>query len=185
MAYSFLSSLPYFSQTEDRRGLVSHGPRDRNRHVLADSRSHSIDSLWKLHHKATAIDTHFDARIEPDTSRAAWSEVRDNVERGTSQYNLQQDLRLISVLETQARQAFLDTLTTDIINPLTALKVNDELLTGLDILDSNLSKRKRKTAHESGSKKISRILPRPMTIMLRTPFPSSSGRTSRNAKISR
>jgi len=51
--------------------------------VLADSRSHSIDSLWKLHHKATAIDNYYDARIEPDTSRAAWNEVRDNVERGT------------------------------------------------------------------------------------------------------
>lgn len=183
MTYSFLSSLPYFSQTEDRRGLVSRGPRDR--HVLADSRSHSIDSLYKLHHKTTAIDTYFDARIEPDTSRAAWSEVRDNVERGTSQHNLQQDLRFISVLETQVRQAFLNTLTIDIINPLTALKVNDKLLAGLDILDSNLSKRKHKTAHESGSKKISRTPPRPMTTMLRTPSPSSSGRTSRNAKISR
>jgi hypothetical protein len=153
--------------------------------VLADSRSHSIDSLWKLHHKATSIDTYFDARIEPDTSRAAWSDVRDNVERGTSHHNLQQDPKLISDLETQARQAFLNTLTVDIINPLTALKVNDAFLAGLGILDSNLSKRKRKTAHESGSKKISRILPRPMRTMLRTPSPSSSGRTSRNAKISR
>jgi len=185
MTYNFLSSLPYLSQTEDRRGLVSRGPRDRNCYVLADSRSYSIDSLWKLHHKATAIDTYFDARIEPNTSRAAWSEIRDNVERGTSQHNLQQDLRLISVLETQARQAFLNTLTIDIINPLTALKVNDALFAGLGILDSNLSKRKRKTAHESGSKKISLIQPRPMPTMLRTPSPSSSGRTSGNAKISR
>jgi hypothetical protein len=153
--------------------------------MFADSRSHSIDSLWKLHHKATAIDNYFDARIEPDTSRAAWNEVRDNVERGTSQHNLQQDLRLISVLETQAREAFLNTLTIDIINPLTALKVSDALLAGLAILDSSLSKRKRKTAHENGSKKISRIPPRTMPTMLRTPSPSSSGRTSRNAKISR
>jgi hypothetical protein len=140
MTYDFLTCLPYFSQTKDRRGLVSLGPRDRNRHVLADSRFHSIDSLWKLHHKATAIDTYFDVRIEPDTSRAAWSDVRDNVERGTSQHHLQQDLKLISVLETQARQAFLNTLTVDIINPLTALKVNDAVLAGLGILDSNLSK---------------------------------------------
>lgn len=140
--------------------------------MLADSRSHSIESLCKLHYKATTIDTYFDARIEPDTSRTAWNEVRDNVERGTSQHNLQQDLRLICVLETQARQAFLNTLTIDIINPLTALKVNDALLAGLGFLDSNLYKRKRKTARESGLKKISRIPPRPMPTMLRTPSPS-------------
>ncbi|KAH9964547.1 hypothetical protein BC827DRAFT_1259589 [Russula dissimulans] len=64
-----------------------------------------IDSLWKLHLKAKSVDTFFDARIEPNTSRAAWSEIRDNVER-----------------ETQARQAFLDTLAVDVINPLTTLK---------------------------------------------------------------
>jgi hypothetical protein len=64
-----------------------------------------IDSLWKLHQRAAAVDSFFDARIEPDTSRAAWNEIRDNVER-----------------ETQARQAFLNTLTIDVINPLTALK---------------------------------------------------------------
>ena len=185
MTYNFLSCLTKFSQTEDRRGLVSRGPRDRSRHVLADSRSHSIDSLWKLHHKATAIDTYFDARIEPDTSRAAWSEVRDNEERGMGQHNYQQGLKLISVLETHARQAFLITLTVDIINPLTELKVNDAFLAGLGTLDSYLSKRKRKTAHESGSKKISRVPPRPMRTMLRAPSPSSSGRTLRNAKISR
>jgi hypothetical protein len=153
--------------------------------MLADSRPHSIDSLSKLHHKATAIDSYFDARIEPDTSRATWNEVRDNVERGTSQHNLQRELRLTIVLETQAREAFLNTLTVDIINPLTTLKASDELLAGLGILGSNLFKRKRKTAHESGSKKISRVLPRPMPTLLRTPSPNSSGRTSRNAKNSR
>ncbi|KAI9512277.1 hypothetical protein F5148DRAFT_1163734 [Russula earlei] len=64
-----------------------------------------IDSLWKLHLKAKGVDTFLDARIEPNTSRAAWTEIRDNVER-----------------EAQARRAFLNTLTIDIINPLTALK---------------------------------------------------------------
>lgn len=107
---------------------------------MADFRYHSIDSLWKLHHKATAIDTYYDARIEPDTSRTAWNEVRDNVERGMNQHNLQQDLGFTSVLETQARQAFLNTLTIDIINPLTALKVSDGILAGLGIVGSNLSK---------------------------------------------
>jgi len=61
--------------------------------MLADYRSHSIDSLWKLHFKATAMDTYFDARIEPDTSRAAWNEIRDNVERGMNQHNPQQDFK--------------------------------------------------------------------------------------------
>ncbi|KAI0252694.1 hypothetical protein BJV78DRAFT_331476 [Lactifluus subvellereus] len=64
-----------------------------------------IDSLWKLHQKAKAVDAYFDSRVEPNTTRAAWNEIRDNVER-----------------ETQARQAFLNTLTLDVINPLTALK---------------------------------------------------------------
>ncbi|KAI0005390.1 hypothetical protein BJV74DRAFT_804021 [Russula compacta] len=64
-----------------------------------------IDSLWKLHQKAKVVDAFFDARIEPNSSRVAWNEIRDNVER-----------------ETQARQAFLNTLTVDVINPLAALK---------------------------------------------------------------
>ncbi len=108
--------------------------------MLADSCPHSIDSLSKLHLKATAIDSYFDARIEPDTSRATWNEVRDNVERGTSQHNLQGELRLTIVLETQARQAFLNTLIVDIINPLTALKASDELLAGLGIWTLTYSK---------------------------------------------
>ncbi|KAI0307495.1 hypothetical protein B0F90DRAFT_1674209 [Multifurca ochricompacta] len=68
-----------------------------------------IDSLWRLHHKAKAIDSFFDSRTEPSTTRVAWNEIRDNVER-----------------ETQARQAFLNTLTSDIINPLTVLKESQD-----------------------------------------------------------
>ncbi|KAI9431433.1 hypothetical protein H4582DRAFT_2085110 [Lactarius indigo] len=68
-----------------------------------------ISSLWKLHHKIKAVDAYFDSFIEPNTTKVAWNEVRDNVER-----------------ETQARQAFLNTLTTDIIHPLTALKASLE-----------------------------------------------------------
>jgi hypothetical protein len=64
-----------------------------------------ISSLWKLHHKTRAIDAYFDSLVETNTTKVAWNEVRDNVER-----------------ETQARQAFLHTLTIDIIHPLTALK---------------------------------------------------------------
>ncbi|EPQ61103.1 RhoGAP-domain-containing protein [Gloeophyllum trabeum ATCC 11539] len=63
------------------------------------------DSLLKLHKKAKTIDTYLDGRGESSTARSAWSEVRDNVER-----------------EAQTRQAFLTTLTVDVLNPLSALK---------------------------------------------------------------
>ena len=88
----------------------------------------------------------------------------------------------ISVVETQARQAFLNTLMVDIINPLTALKVSEVLLAGSGIFGSKPPERKRKIAHESGSEKISRGPPRPMSTTQRTPFPNLSEHTSRNAK---
>ncbi|KAI0063187.1 RhoGAP-domain-containing protein [Artomyces pyxidatus] len=68
-----------------------------------------VDSLTKLHRKAKAIDAFFDDRIDPSTTRSAWNEVRDNVER-----------------ETQARQAFVNTLTMDVINPLVSFKDTQE-----------------------------------------------------------
>jgi hypothetical protein len=55
--------------------------------------SHSIDSLLKLHQRAAAVDSYFDARIEPDTSRSTWNEIRDNVERGATQHDPEEDLR--------------------------------------------------------------------------------------------
>ncbi|KAM6498376.1 hypothetical protein JOM56_006324 [Amanita muscaria] len=64
-----------------------------------------IDSLLKLHRKAKQIDTSLDDRGDLSTARSAWGEVRDNVER-----------------EAQARQAFCNTLATDVIAPLTAFK---------------------------------------------------------------
>ena len=45
--------------------------------------SRSIDSLRKLHQKANFVNSSFDPRSEPTTTRAAWDEVRDNLERGT------------------------------------------------------------------------------------------------------
>ncbi|KAF8272362.1 hypothetical protein EI94DRAFT_1776950 [Lactarius quietus] len=64
-----------------------------------------ISSLWKLHNRTRAIDAYFDSLVEPNTMKVAWNEVRDNVER-----------------ETEARRAYLRTLTTEVIHPLTALK---------------------------------------------------------------
>ncbi|KAJ7293179.1 hypothetical protein C8J57DRAFT_18129 [Mycena rebaudengoi] len=64
-----------------------------------------VDSLLKLHKKIKSIDAYLDDRADLSTTRSAWNEVRDNVER-----------------ESQARQAFLSTLTSDVINPLTSLR---------------------------------------------------------------
>lgn len=44
----------------------------------------SIDSLKKLYRKSKALDIHLDERNEPNTTRGAWAEVRDNLERGGS-----------------------------------------------------------------------------------------------------
>ncbi|KAI9433319.1 hypothetical protein H4582DRAFT_2082478 [Lactarius indigo] len=63
-----------------------------------------VNSLRKLYHKAKAADASFDS-IEPNTTRVAWNEVRDNLER-----------------ETRTRQVFMNTLAADVINPLATLK---------------------------------------------------------------
>ncbi|KAG6827483.1 hypothetical protein H0H92_011586 [Tricholoma furcatifolium] len=64
-----------------------------------------IESLLKLHRKIKSFDTYLDNQGELSTTRSAWNEVRDGVER-----------------EAQAREAFCATLTTDVISPLTTLK---------------------------------------------------------------
>ncbi|KAJ7139686.1 hypothetical protein C8R44DRAFT_309860 [Mycena epipterygia] len=64
-----------------------------------------VDSLLKLHKKIKSIDAFLDDRTDLSTTRSAWNEVRDNVDR-----------------ESQARQAFLSTLTVDVIDPLTSLR---------------------------------------------------------------
>ncbi|KAJ7770818.1 hypothetical protein DFH07DRAFT_255860 [Mycena maculata] len=68
-----------------------------------------VDSLGKLHRKIKSIDAFLDDRTDLSTTRSAWNEVRDNIDR-----------------ESQARQAFLSTLTVDVINPLTSLKETQE-----------------------------------------------------------
>ncbi|KAJ3826239.1 hypothetical protein F5880DRAFT_129242 [Lentinula raphanica] len=68
-----------------------------------------VDSLLKLYRKIKSIDSFLDDRSDMSTARIAWAEVRENVER-----------------EAQARQAFLHTLISDIINPLTSLKDTQE-----------------------------------------------------------
>ncbi|KAH9175080.1 Rho GTPase activation protein [Lactarius sanguifluus] len=68
-----------------------------------------IDSLRKLHRKAKTIDTAFDPRAEPTTTRAAWDTVRDNLEG-----------------EASTQQAFVDILDNDIIKPLKKLKKTED-----------------------------------------------------------
>ncbi|KAF8269710.1 hypothetical protein EI94DRAFT_1724495 [Lactarius quietus] len=64
-----------------------------------------IDSLRKLHLKATTVDASFDARFEPTNTRSAWDRVRDNLEN-----------------EASTHQTFMDILDSDVIKPLKTLK---------------------------------------------------------------
>ncbi|KAI9430914.1 hypothetical protein H4582DRAFT_2103458 [Lactarius indigo] len=70
-----------------------------------------INSLRKLHRHAKIVDATFDLRAEPTTTRAAWDNVRDNLER-----------------EANAQQAFVDVLDNDVIKPLVTLKASQERL---------------------------------------------------------
>ncbi|KAF8269717.1 hypothetical protein EI94DRAFT_906828 [Lactarius quietus] len=67
-----------------------------------------IDSLRKLHQKAKVVDASIDPRAVPTTTRAAWDEVKDNLERANTQ------------------QTFVDILDNDVIKPLTTLKETEE-----------------------------------------------------------
>ncbi|KAL0567794.1 hypothetical protein V5O48_014204 [Marasmius crinis-equi] len=77
------------------------------------SRAHGfltlVESLVKLYKKIKSIDSFLDDRSNLTTTRHAWAEVRENVER-----------------EAHARQAFLATLNADVIQPLTNLKETQE-----------------------------------------------------------
>ncbi|KAI9456988.1 hypothetical protein BJY52DRAFT_1187604 [Lactarius psammicola] len=64
-----------------------------------------IDSLRKLHQKAYTVEASFGHFIEPTTTRAAWVNIRDNLDR---------------VARTQ--QAFVEILDNDVIEPLVTLK---------------------------------------------------------------
>ncbi|KAF8269723.1 Rho GTPase activation protein [Lactarius quietus] len=70
-----------------------------------------IDSLRKLHQKANVIDASIDPRAVPTTTRAAWDEVRDSLERVAWWPT--------AVAEANTQQAFVDILDNDIIRPLT------------------------------------------------------------------
>ncbi|KAF8265573.1 hypothetical protein EI94DRAFT_1804224 [Lactarius quietus] len=64
-----------------------------------------IDSLRKLHGKAKSVEASYDSRTEASTTRQAWDDLRDNLER-----------------EANIQQTFVDTLDNDVIKPLKILK---------------------------------------------------------------
>ncbi|KAI0317997.1 hypothetical protein OF83DRAFT_1171488 [Amylostereum chailletii] len=68
-----------------------------------------IDSLNKLYRKTRTFDAYLDDRAELNTTRKAWAEIRESVDR-----------------ETQTRQAFLNALISDVIGPLVSLKESQE-----------------------------------------------------------
>jgi hypothetical protein len=68
-------------QAANGRGLV------RILYILRASCAHrracSIESMLKLYKRTRTIDLYLDDRPDRNTVRAAWGEIRDNVERGT------------------------------------------------------------------------------------------------------
>ncbi|KAI9433317.1 hypothetical protein H4582DRAFT_2082476 [Lactarius indigo] len=72
-----------------------------------------ITSLRKLHREANVVDSSFDPRAEPTTTRVAWNQIRDGLER-----------------EASTREAFANSLEVDVIKPLAGLKASLELFVG-------------------------------------------------------
>ncbi|KAI9439458.1 hypothetical protein BJY52DRAFT_529761 [Lactarius psammicola] len=68
-----------------------------------------IDSLRKLHCKATTVDASFDPCAEPTTTRGAWDKLRDSLER-----------------EASTQQGFVDILDNEVIKPLAMLKEKED-----------------------------------------------------------
>lgn len=61
----------------------------------------SVESLVRLHKKIKTLDAVLDDRGDLSTTRVAWNEVRDNVERGPCQFRLRG--HLLTSLETHHR----------------------------------------------------------------------------------
>jgi hypothetical protein len=99
--------------------------------ILTDSRS--IASLRKLHRKAKIVDASFDLRAEPTTTRIAWDNVRDSLERGMRLRLMNCSLKPTGVTEVNTQQAFVNILDNDVITRLIRLKVSEEILLQEDI----------------------------------------------------
>lgn len=119
--------MSFMSEPQSREVLEQHSHKllaefDTQLRIVADrylaffQRRRSIEavyinSLRKLHHDASQLDSSHDPRIEPTTTRAAWNKIRDSLDR-----------------EVNTRQHFVNTLDTDVIGPLATLKASRERL---------------------------------------------------------
>ncbi|KAH9017977.1 hypothetical protein EDB85DRAFT_2154825 [Lactarius pseudohatsudake] len=124
--------MSFMSEPQSREVLEQHSHKlldefDTQLRIIADrylaffQRRRSIEavyinSLRKLHHDASQLDPSPNPRIEPTTTRAAWNKIRDNLGR-----------------EVNTRQHFVNTLDTDVIGPLAALKASRERLIDVGI----------------------------------------------------
>lgn len=79
--------------------------------------------MRKLYRKTKTVDTLLDEKGDRSTLRIGWSEVIENLDRGSfSSFSYFMQLTSILFSEAQARHAWLSTLSTDVIAPLTNLK---------------------------------------------------------------
>ena len=77
------------------------------------------------------MDSYIDDRMDPSTTRIAWNELTDNVERGESTPEIVSPhsliMRHVRSVEAGTHQAFLETLSAHIIDPLSNFKVRSTL----------------------------------------------------------
>lgn len=76
-----LSGSPFLQKTH-RRGLVSRPSQFHHSQIVHPCSLISIESLKKLHRKTKSADAYLEDKGELSTTRSAWAEVRDNLERG-------------------------------------------------------------------------------------------------------
>lgn len=78
----------------------------------------------KLHRRSKALDAYMDDRMELSTTRIAWNEITDNVERGASASAFRSRPWVHRRgIEAGTHQAFLDSLGSHVIDPLNKVKV--------------------------------------------------------------
>ena len=112
--------------------------------IWLTSFSSSIDSLRKLHRKASNFDASFDPRTEPTATRAVWDKIRDDLERGMGFHILNCGPEPIAVAEANIQQAFVDILNNEVIRPLVSLEVSQGLLVHMAPCSDNRTVRKGK-----------------------------------------
>lgn len=139
-----------------------------------------IYGLLKLHGKVKAIDTQLEERGDPSTVRSAWREVRDHSER-----------------EAQTRQAFLNSLMSDVLNPLisfretqdrTRKRIKEDIKQSMDAFneyaDEVIPKLKRnyiRKCQDADEHRISNQPPVTSPTQPTIPMPSSEGRNAPNS----